>query len=109
MEVNKTNLLEFPKELTYEEKELKSKYKILRELKEKMSLLSKQKTMKDSSELLTTVDRFQKCSQEDLKKTALRVLQESEVSKKIGNARKSTKDFKKAFKQSGETHVGQKR
>ncbi|GBN92800.1 hypothetical protein AVEN_172600-1 [Araneus ventricosus] len=100
-------ILEFPKELTNEEKELKSKYAILRQLKEKLSLFHKQEVPKDSSELPITEDRPKKCPQDDLKKTALQILKTSGNLKKTSYVGKSTKEFKKAFRQSGEINGGQ--
>ncbi|KAF8768142.1 hypothetical protein HNY73_020992 [Argiope bruennichi] len=75
----------------------------------KVSLLHSHDLATNSPKLLIAVDTPKKCTQEDLKKTAIQILKANGSKKRTSCAGKSTKDFKKAFRQNGEIHIGQKR
>ncbi|GIY39844.1 negative elongation factor E [Caerostris darwini] len=93
--------INFPKELTHEEKELKSKYELLRKLKQKIKRLQKKAKNKEHQESSISTN------QDHLKKTALQVLKANGGDKKA--SKNVTKDFKKSSKPNGEVQFGQKR
>ncbi|GFS60868.1 uncharacterized protein NPIL_655171 [Nephila pilipes] len=101
--------IDFPEELTNEEKELKSKYQVLRKLKAEYSFFQKKESNKEESDAFKSPYHSNEITQDRLKKTAAEILKAGGEAKKAYNPDKMTKDFKRASKQNGEMHVGHKR
>ncbi|GFY43323.1 uncharacterized protein TNIN_113361 [Trichonephila inaurata madagascariensis] len=101
--------IEFPEEFTDEERELKSKYRILRKLKIELSSIQKKEILKEEPDTFESAYRSNEITQDRLKKNAAEILKASGGAKKTHNSGKETKDFKRASKQFGEMRVGQRR
>ncbi|XP_035224905.1 polyadenylate-binding protein, cytoplasmic and nuclear-like [Stegodyphus dumicola] len=92
-------LPEYPKELTKEEEQLKSKYEILRKLKAR--LLKRQTSFKENP--TTRLNDSTGYSQHDLKKAAAEILMASGTLSKKDTFGKKTKDFKKPCKRNSQS------